>query len=50
MAGHMGNERVTVKNLEVVEVRKEENLLLIRGAIPGCPGTMVLIKKSRGKK
>jgi large subunit ribosomal protein L3 len=50
MAGHMGNERVTVKNLEVMEVRKEENLLLIRGAIPGSPGTMVLIRKSKSVK
>jgi large subunit ribosomal protein L3 len=49
MGGHMGNERVTVKNLEVVEVRKEENLLLIRGAIPGSPGTMVLIRKTKNK-
>ncbi len=47
MGGHMGNDRVTVKNLEVMEVRKEENLLLIRGAIPGSPGTMVLIRKSK---
>jgi large subunit ribosomal protein L3 len=50
MAGHMGNERVTVKNLEVIEVRKEENLLLIRGAIPGSSGTMVLIRKSKSVK
>jgi large subunit ribosomal protein L3 len=50
MAGHMGNERVTVKNLEVIEVRKEENLLLIRGAIPGSPGTVVLIRKSKSIK
>ncbi len=35
MAGRMGGERVTVRNLVVVEVRKEENLLVLRGAVPG---------------
>ncbi|MGH7274898.1 MAG: 50S ribosomal protein L3 [Nitrospiria bacterium] len=47
MAGQMGNERVTVKNLEVVEVKADQNLLLIRGAIPGSPGTLLLIKKTK---
>lgn len=47
LPGQMGSERVTVKNLEVVQVRKEENLLLVRGAVPGSPGTLLLIKKSR---
>ena len=50
MAGHMGSEQVTVKNLEVVEVRKEENLILIRGAVPGSPGTLLLINKTKTKK
>lgn len=45
MAGHMGSERVTVKNLRVIEVRPEQNLLLIRGAIPGAPHTLVEIRK-----
>lgn len=45
LPGQMGNERVTVKNLEVVEVRPEENLLLIKGAIPGSPGSLVIIRK-----
>lgn len=47
MAGRMGNERVTVKNLEVVEVKVDQNLLLIRGAVPGSPGTLLLIKKTQ---
>ena len=47
MAGQMGNERVTVKNLEVVEVKADQNLLLIRGAVPGSPGTLLLIKKAK---
>jgi large subunit ribosomal protein L3 len=45
MPGHMGNERKTVKNLKVVRVNAEENLLLIRGALPGPTGSFVLIKK-----
>jgi large subunit ribosomal protein L3 len=45
MAGHMGVERKTVKNLKVMQVNTEENLLLIRGALPGPNGSIVLIKK-----
>ncbi len=45
MAGHMGVERKTVKNLKVMQVNAEENLLLIRGALPGPNGSIVLIKK-----
>lgn len=45
MAGHYGTERVTVKNLKVVGVDTEQNLLLIRGAVPGPNGGVVLIKK-----
>jgi len=45
--GHMGNERVTVQNLEVVVVDSERNLLGVRGAIPGARGGLVLIKIAR---
>jgi large subunit ribosomal protein L3 len=45
MPGHMGSERVTVRNLEIVEVKTDQNILLIKGAIPGAIGTMVEIKK-----
>lgn len=45
MAGHMGVERNTVKNLLIMKVNSEENLLLIRGAVPGPTGAVVLIKK-----
>ena len=46
MPGQMGNARVTIKNLEVVDVRPEENLLVVRGAVPGpCQG-LVLIQKA----
>ncbi len=45
MPGQMGNARVTQKNLEVVDVRPEENLLLVRGAIPGPRQGLVFIQK-----
>lgn len=45
MAGHMGVEQKTVKNLKVVRINAEENLLMIRGALPGPNGGYVLIKK-----
>jgi len=46
MAGHMGNQRVTVKNLEVFEVDLERNFLLIKGGVPGAPNGLLLILKS----
>ncbi len=45
LPGHMGVDTVTVKNLKVVEVRKEQNLLLVRGAVPGGKNGIVLIYK-----
>jgi large subunit ribosomal protein L3 len=44
MAGHMGHERVTVLNLEVVEVDPERNLLLVKGAVPGPIGGLVMVR------
>lgn len=44
MAGHMGAERVTTQNLEVVRVDAERNLLLIKGAVPGAIGGNVIVK------
>jgi len=46
MAGHMGNERVTTQNLEVVLVDTERNLLAIRGSVPGHNNGIVMIKPS----
>jgi large subunit ribosomal protein L3 len=43
--GQMGNERVTQRGLQVVEVRPEENLLLVRGAVPGPKGAVVEIRE-----
>ena len=48
--GHMGHQRVTVKNLRVVKVDTEENLLLVRGAVPGPEGAYILIRKARQGK
>jgi large subunit ribosomal protein L3 len=45
-AGHMGHERVTVQNLEVVKVLEGENLLVVRGAVPGPTGGYVVIRKA----
>ena len=44
MAGHMGAERVTVQNLEVVRVDAEKNLLLIKGAVPGATGADIIVR------
>jgi large subunit ribosomal protein L3 len=45
LPGHMGSERVTTKNLEVVDVKNEQNLLLIKGAVPGANGSLLEIRK-----
>jgi large subunit ribosomal protein L3 len=45
LPGHMGSERVTTKNLEVVDVKNEQNLLLIKGAVPGANGGLLEIRK-----
>ena len=45
MAGHLGNERVTVQNLQVIKVLPEHNLLLVKGSVPGAKGSILLIEK-----
>ena len=47
MPGHMGQERRTVQNLEIIQVRDEDNVLLIKGAIPGSKGDYVLIQEAK---
>ena len=49
-AGHMGTDRVTVKNLKVVRIDKDRNLLMVGGAVPGPAGAAVLLRKSRGAR
>ena len=45
MAGQMGNAQVTTHNLQVIKVVPEHNLLLLKGSVPGCKGSIVIIKK-----
>lgn len=46
MAGHLGTEKVTVQNLEIVKIDNENNLIAIKGAIPGANGGTVVVKQS----
>ena len=48
--GHMGNQKVTARNLRVVKVDTDENLLLVRGSVPGPRGTYIFIRKSLKQK
>jgi len=50
MAGRYGAERVTTRNLEVVAVRAEDNLLLIRGAVPGSRNGTVIVRRRIERK
>ena len=45
MGGQMGNERVTTHNLQILKVIPESNLLLIKGSVPGCKGSILILKK-----
>ena len=49
-AGRMGGDRVTVRNLRVVQIDGENNLLLLHGAIPGAPGTYIVVRKAVAAK
>ena len=46
MPGHMGSKRVTIQNLEVVRVDAENNLILVKGAVPGPKKSLVTIKET----
>jgi large subunit ribosomal protein L3 len=46
MGGHMGSERVTIKKLRVVRVDAERNLILVKGSVPGAPGTLTFVRKA----
>lgn len=47
MPGHYGNRRVTVRNVEIVDVRPEEHILIIKGAVPGCRSGLVEVRKPK---
>jgi large subunit ribosomal protein L3 len=46
MGGHMGHERITIKKLRVVRVDPERNLILVRGSVPGSPGSLTFVRKA----
>lgn len=45
MSGHLGNEQVTVTNLEVIDIKGEEHIIAVKGAVPGARGQIVILKK-----
>jgi large subunit ribosomal protein L3 len=47
MAGHMGNERITIQNLEVLKVDKENNLILVKGSVPGHKNSFLILREAR---
>lgn len=47
LPGHLGSERVTAQRLKVVEARPDENLLFVRGSIPGAENGIVVVRKSK---
>ena len=47
MAGQLGTARVTIRNLEIVEVDAEENVLLVKGAVPGPNGSYVMVRRTK---
>ncbi|HNS32425.1 MAG TPA: 50S ribosomal protein L3 [bacterium] len=49
MSGHMGNRKVTVQNLQIVKIIPEENLVFLRGAVPGCAQNYLIIRKALKK-
>jgi len=46
LPGHMGDVRVTIKNIEIYDIRKEQNIMLVKGAIPGAKGSYVIIESA----
>ena len=50
LPGHMGSERVTAQNLKIIRIIKEQNILLVKGSLPGSKGRLLFIKKSKKKK
>jgi len=47
MGGHMGDEQVTVRNLEIIEVDTEDNVLVVKGAVPGPNGGYVVVRRAK---
>lgn len=49
MPGHMGHTRITTQNLEIVQIREEDGVILISGAVPGANGTYVMVRPAKKK-
>ena len=49
MAGHMGDETVTVQNLKIISLDLENNLILVKGSVPGHTGSRIFLKPSKGE-
>lgn len=47
LPGHMGSQKKTVERLRVIDVHPEENLLIVKGAVPGSPGTLLMVRRSK---
>ena len=47
MGGHMGSDRVTVRNLEIVEVMSDDNVIAVKGAVPGPNGAYVVLRRAK---
>jgi large subunit ribosomal protein L3 len=50
MPGHLGNSRVTIQNIKVMDIKEDQNLILLRGGIPGSPNGWVLIREATKKR
>jgi large subunit ribosomal protein L3 len=50
MAGRTGAQQVTVRNLEIVQVDTDDNLLIVKGAVPGPNGSYVVVRRSRERR
>ncbi|GAB4177208.1 MAG: 50S ribosomal protein L3 [Terrimicrobiaceae bacterium] len=50
MPGHMGDERVTVQNLQIIQVREEDGVILVDGPVPGAKGSYVVVRPAKKKK
>jgi large subunit ribosomal protein L3 len=46
-AGHMGTQQVTVRNLEIIQVDAEDNVILVKGAVPGPNGGYVVVRRAK---
>ena len=50
MPGHMGDERITIQNLRILQVRQEDGVIVVSGAIPGAKGSNVIVRPCIKKK